>query len=175
MSFTALLKKKLPSWKALENNRVLDGICPTRSARITSVMGLLFDLESSAAMPGCVHFERGQKRRRHIEADTPIVPRAVAVSVWSEACAWLDEELPRGWICRLAIRANVIYARNRRFRQKIHGPDNTGRDWLWTFTRHWLAAMILKRSPQLYTRLPASYSIGRDLPDRRHGQTDCRR
>jgi hypothetical protein len=35
------------------------------------------------------------------------------------------------------------------------------------FTRHWLAAMILKRSPQLYARLPAAYSIGRDLPDRR--------
>ena len=118
-------------------------------------------------MPGCVHSERGRKRRRQIEADTPIVLRAVAVSVWSEACAWLDEELPREWIRRLALRADVIYFHNPRFRRKIHGPDNTGRDWLWTFTRHWLAAMIRRRNPQLYARLPASYSTGCDLPDRR--------
>ena len=146
---------------------MLDGICPTRSVRITGVMGLLFDLESSAAIPGCVHSERGQKRHRRIEADTPIVPRAVAVSVWAEACAWLDEELPREWIRRLAVRADVIYFHNPRFRRKIRGQGNAGRDWLWMFTRHWLAAMILKRSPQLYARLPAAYSIGRDLPDRR--------
>jgi hypothetical protein len=89
------------------------------------------------------------------------------VSVWAEACAWLDEELPREWIRRLAVRADVIYFHNPRFRRKIRGQGNAGRDWLWMFTRHWLAAMILKRSPQLYARLPAAYSIGRDLPDRR--------
>jgi hypothetical protein len=80
---------------------------------------------------------------------------------------WLDEELPREWIRRLAVRADVIYFHNPRFRRKIRGQGNAGRDWLWMFTRHWLAAMILKRSPQLYARLPAAYSIGRDLPDRR--------
>jgi hypothetical protein len=131
-------------------------------------MGLLFDLESSAAMPGRLHSGRRRKRRVRIEADTPIVPRAVAVSVWAEACAWLDEELPREWICRLAVRADVIYFHNPRFRRKIRGQGNTGRDWLWMFTRHWLAAMIRKRSPQLYARLPASYSTGCDLPDRRN-------
>src|ERR1035438_5356478 len=131
-------------------------------------MGLLFDLESSAAMPGCVHSERGRKHRVLIEVDTPIVPRAVAVSVWAETCAWLDEELPREWIRRLAVRADVIYFHNTRFRRKIRGQGNAGRDWLWMFTRHWLAAMIRSRNPQLYARLPASYSTGCDLPDRRN-------
>jgi hypothetical protein len=106
-------------------------------------------------------------RRLWIERDTPIIPGAVAGAVWREASAWLDVELPREWIRRLAVRADVIYFHNPRFRRKIHGPDNTGRDWLWTFTRHWLAAMIRRRNPQLYARLPASYSTGCDLPDRR--------
>ncbi len=103
-------------------------------------------------------------RRLWIERDTPIIPAAVAKAVWQEANTWLDVELPRGWIRRLAVRADVIYFHNPRFRRKIRGQGNTGRDWLWIFTRHWLAAMIRKRSPQLYSRLPASYSAGCDLP-----------
>ena len=102
-----------------------------------------------------------------IEHDTPIVPHAVASAVWEEAGAWLGEELPREWIRRLAVRADVIYFHNPRFCRKIRGQGNTGRDWLWTFTRHWLAAMIRRRDYDLYTRLPASYSVGCDLPDRR--------
>ncbi|MGD0251541.1 MAG: hypothetical protein ABSC01_02460 [Verrucomicrobiota bacterium] len=100
-----------------------------------------------------------------IERDTPIIPAVVAGAVWREASAWLDVELPREWIRRLAVRADVIYFHNPRFRRKIRGSGNTGRDWLWMFTRHWLAAMIRKRSPQLYARLPASYSAGCDLPE----------
>jgi hypothetical protein len=104
-----------------------------------------------------------------IERDTPVIPAAVVGAVWQEACAWLGVELPREWIRRLAIRADVIYFHNQRFRRKIRGQGNMGRDWLWIFTRHWLAAMILKRSPQLYARLPASYNIGCNLPDRCRG------
>ena len=104
-------------------------------------------------------------RQLWIERDTPIIPDAVAGAVWRGASAWLDVKLPREWIRRLAVRADVIYFHNPRFRRKIRGSGNTGRDWLWTFTRHWLAAMILRRSPQLYARLPASYSIGCELPE----------
>jgi hypothetical protein len=152
-------------------------------------MGWIFDLDEadaarlssrSARRRGiehetvvCRRYVPRRCRRLWIERDTPIVPGAVAKAVWHEASAWLDVELPREWIRRLAIRANVIYFHNPRFRRKIRGPGNTGRDWLWIFARHWLAAMIRRRSPQLYARLPASYSVGCDLPDRRHGQTAC--
>ena len=111
-----------------------------------------------------------RSRRLWIERDTPIIPAAVAVAVWEEASAWLDVELPREWIRRLAVRADVIYFHNPRFRRKIRGSGNTGRDWLWMFTRHWLAAMIRRREPQLYARLPASYGTGCDLPDCRKNQ-----
>ena len=127
-------------------------------------MGLIFDLDYPAAPPAAPSRAGKRKERPRIEADTPIVPRAVAMSVWAEACAWLDEELPREWVNRLAVRANVIYARNPRFRRSLRRRDNAGRDWLWAFTRHWLAARIKKRRPELYLRLPQTYSIGGDLP-----------
>jgi hypothetical protein len=111
-----------------------------------------------------------RSRRRWIERDTPIIPAAVAGAVWPEASAWLGVELTREWIRRLTVRANVIYFHNPRFRRKIRSRGITGRDWLWIFTRHWLAAMIRKRDYALYTRLPDSHSVGGDLPDCRRYQ-----
>ena len=127
-------------------------------------MGLIFDLDHPAAMPATP--SRARERRPRIEADTPIVPRAVAASVWVEACAWLKVELPRAWVNQLATRANAIYARNPRFRQTIRRHGDAGRDWLWAFTRHWLAAMIRKHRRELHARLPDSYNVGGDLPAR---------
>jgi hypothetical protein len=122
----------------------------------------------------CRRYIPRRRRWLWIERDTPVIPAAVAGAVWQEACAWLGEELPREWIRRLAVRADVIYFHNPRFRRKIRGSGNTGRDWLWIFTRHWLAAMIRKRDYALYVRLPSSYSAGCDLPDCRDGQIDFR-
>jgi hypothetical protein len=113
----------------------------------------------------CPRFAPRRCRRLWIERDTPIIPQAIAEAVWEEASVWLGEELPREWIRRLAVRADVIYFHNPRFRRAIRRQGNAGRDYLWMFTRHWLAAMIWKRDYNLYTRLPAAYSSGGDLPD----------
>ena len=102
----------------------------------------------------------------------PIIPRAVAEGVWEEVCVWLDQELPREWIRRLAIQADVIYARNPRFRRRLRHKGNAGRDYLWMFTRHWLAAMIHRHNYDLYVLLPASFSVGGDLPVRRHERAE---
>ena len=99
-----------------------------------------------------------------IEQETPLVPQAVATAVWEEASVWLGEELPRAWLIRLTERAEAVYASNPRVRRRLRGPGNGGRDWLWTFTRHWLAALIWKQRPALHSRLPASYSVGHGLP-----------
>ena len=96
--------------------------------------------------------------------DTPLVPGAVACGVWEEATAWLGEELPREWLSRLTERAEAVYTSNARIRRRLRGPGNGGRDWLWAFTRHWLAALIWKHRRPLYSRLPASYSVGQPLP-----------
>ena len=101
-----------------------------------------------------------------IEHDTPLVPQAVAVAVWEEASLWLGEELPRAWLVRLTERTEAVYASNARVRRGLCGPGNRGRDWLWAFTRHWLAALIWKHRRDLYTRLPTSYSVGNPLPQK---------
>jgi hypothetical protein len=105
--------------------------------------------------------------KRHtprIEFDTPIVPGAVAAAVLEEASCWLGEPLPRRWIRELTARANTVYACNARFHRRIATRDNTGRDRLWAFTRHWLTALIARRRPHLHARLPGSYSVGHPLP-----------
>ena len=105
-----------------------------------------------------------------IEHDTPLVPRAVASGVWEEAGAWLGEDLPRAWLARLTERAEALYASNARVRRQLRGPGNGGRDWLWTFMRHWLAALIWRQRPDLHARLPASFNVGHPLPSARPGR-----
>jgi hypothetical protein len=101
-----------------------------------------------------------------IEQETPLVPRAVATGVWEEAVAWLGEELPREWQARLTERAEALYANNGRVRRRLRGPGNAGRDWLWTFMRHWLAALLWRHRPDLHARLPAAFNVGCPLPAR---------
>jgi hypothetical protein len=106
------------------------------------------------------------KRVPQIESDTPLRPRAVAEGVWEEAGVWLGEPLPRRWLRELIAQANTVYAHNERFRRKLRANGNTGRGWLWIFTRHWLAALIHERRPHLHARLPESYNTGHPLPPR---------
>jgi hypothetical protein len=91
------------------------------------------------------------------------VPSAVATVVWEEASLYLKHKLPRSWITDLTTRANDIYQHDRRFRQLMRQPGNRGRDWLWSFTRHWLAGMLSKQRPQLFARLPTDFAVGRAL------------
>lgn len=97
---------------------------------------------------------------KRIERETPILPRAIAGSVLEEASAWLGEQLPTSWIAELEARANTVYPANQRFRRRIRGGGNSGRDWLWAFTRHWLAALLKRRRPELFIRLPHRYCVG---------------
>src|SRR5437773_2848981 len=105
-----------------------------------------------------------KQRIRRIESDTPIVPRAVMEAVCEEAGVWLGQPLPRRWVPELTAYANTVYAHNPRFRRKVRAPGNRGRDYLWAFTRHWLAGLMWERRPQLHARLPNSYSVGHPLP-----------
>lgn len=151
-------------------------------------MGMIIDLESPVAMlainravrkrktvpssglnmrlrpaVNCAPCRRKLKPDPRIETDTPIVPRAVAVSVWAEARAWLNEELPVRWIDLLTDRAQRVYARRAGFRRKIRRKGDLGRDSLWVFTRHWLAALIREHRPEWHTRLPQRYKLGGGL------------
>ena len=101
---------------------------------------------------------------RRIDETTPIIPRAIAEGVCEEAGVWLQQPLPRRWVRELVAHANTVFARNAQFRRKVCGQGNAGRDWLWMFMRHWLAALLKNRRPQGFARLPAGYPAGGDLP-----------
>ena len=114
------------------------------------------------------------KRIPNIETDTPLVVSAVAIFVWEEASLWLDQPLPQRWIRELIARANTVYAEDQDFRRKIRGRGDSGRDWLWIYTRHWLAALIRDRRPNLYRRLPSSFGGGRSWPQESSPLRPCR-
>ena len=101
---------------------------------------------------------------QRIARESPVVPQAVAAGVWEEVSVWLDEELPPEWRVRLMERAEAVYASNTRARRRLRGGGDAGRDWLWTFMRHWLASFLARHRPDLHARLPASFNVGRPLP-----------
>lgn len=103
-------------------------------------------------------------KMHRMEVETPIVPRAVVEAVLEEASVWLERPLPRRWIRELMAYANTVYTCNARFRRNVRAGNNAGRDYLWTFVRHWLTALMWERRPRLHARLPDSYSIGHLLP-----------
>jgi len=98
------------------------------------------------------------KRAPKLELETPIRAQAVAVGVCDELSGWLGEALPRGWVRQLIAEAGTAYACNERFRRRVRGKNANGRDYLWIFMRHWLAAKVLERRPHLHARLPAAYN-----------------
>lgn len=111
-----------------------------------------------------IHGPIARPPRRRMQDDTPIVPHAVAEAVWAEACVYLKTELPRAWVRRLTVRANMVYQRNAQFRKLLRQDGDAGRDWLWAFTRHWLAALIYRHHSGLHAQLPESYNVGGELP-----------
>lgn len=114
-----------------------------------------------------------RRRRLWIEKDTPIVPFVVADDMCHEVSLWLGEdELPRSWKVRLAVRADVVYYHRRQLRQGARRSGRNGLNYLRAFMRHWLASMLYHRRPDWARRLPADYARGADLdviPDRPSG------
>jgi hypothetical protein len=54
-------------------------------------------------------------------------------------------------------RAEHVYARNQGWAKKIRGRGNRGRDTLYVFMRHWLAAEIRATYPGLADREPIKF------------------
>lgn len=122
-------------------------------------------ISSAVDSPGCgAERLKRQPRGVRIDGDTSIIPRAVAEGVCEEVQVWLQAALPRRWVGELVGRANTVYAHNEQFRRRIRGAGEQGRDYLWMFMRHWLAALLYERRPALLARLPVAYQSGKALP-----------
>lgn len=111
------------------------------------------------------------KRERFIERDTPILPYVLASSVIEEverAFPFLPaddadyrrvmEELTTA----LTARAHGCY-QGERFRRKVQGRGNTGRDFLAMFMRHWLTALLQTHAPVTARKLPQTFALGQPL------------
>lgn len=109
---------------------------------------------------------RRRARRPQLERVTPLVPLAVAREVVDEVSRWLGQPLPTRYVAGLVHRARRVFAHSESFRKKLLRPGDAGRDALWMFMRHWLAARLYTERPALYRRLPAAYASGADLPSR---------
>jgi len=104
------------------------------------------------------------KKRHSIEQETALLPQVIADSVCLEAATYLQSEKLMGYTGQLVGRAENTYAVNARWRRQLQRQD--GRDVLYSFMRHWLAALLKKEQPRLFAELPPSFANGQQLPVR---------
>lgn len=106
---------------------------------------------------------RHRVRTRRREDDTPILPFSVAASVIQEASRHVDTPFPAYYVEWLAEKAEACHARNERFRRKLRGQGNAGRDWLHVFMRHWLSALLRYARQDPLVLFPCEWNPGRPL------------
>lgn len=109
---------------------------------------------------------RHRARRPQIVPCAGLVPIAAAREIVDEVSRWLGVQLPARYAAGLAFRAHRCFAHSPSFREKVMRPGDAGRDKLWMFLRHWLAARLHAEHYELYRRLPPDYACGADLPPR---------
>jgi hypothetical protein len=114
-------------------------------------------------MPAVVQSPIRKRRvagRPQLERETPIIAQAAARQVVEEAARWLGVQVPARYAAGLAHRARVTYAHGAAFRQKLRRAGDEGRDTLYAFMRHWLAARLQADRPEWFARLPQDYVWG---------------
>jgi hypothetical protein len=115
-------------------------------------------------MPAPRTAPRHRIRAPQIERETGLLPIAAARQVIGEVSLWLGVPLHGRYATRLAFQARRIYVHSASFRVKLRRPGDRGRDTLYVFMRHWLAARFHEERPDLYRRLPAELARGAELP-----------
>jgi hypothetical protein len=107
---------------------------------------------------------RRRARNPQIVTRTKLVPLAAAREVLDEAARWLGVSLPSRYAVRLAAQAHIVYANSPSFRRALARPGDAGRDRVYAFMRHWLAARMLRDQPVLFAALPPGYRAGAEPP-----------
>lgn len=107
-------------------------------------------------------------KRRHLQPQialrTQLVPLTAAREVVDEASHWLGQRLPTRYAFGLAARAHVTYANSPSFRRTVEGLGDAGREKLYLYLRHWLAARLHTERPHLFARLLRDYATGAEWP-----------
>lgn len=134
---------------------------------IASYLAAFINRVGSEVPPKYTHSSQAPNARRRraaqvgsIEEDTVIIPEAVASGVVDELRMKFDTEFP-GLEDKLVRQAEAFYKSNDRFRKRIRSAD--GRDWLWSFMRHWAASDLRRESPEISRKLPPDFARGLPL------------
>ena len=101
--------------------------------------------------------------RPQLERDTPLVAIAAARQIVEEVSLGLGIFLGGRYATRLAHRAKLTYAHSPSFREKLRRPGDAGREQLYLFMRHCLAARFHAERPELYSALPREFALGEPL------------
>ena len=98
-----------------------------------------------------------RKRAQSMEDETSLMPEAVADAVTEEVEQYvgLEHGSLRPLANELADQARAIYGANADFAKKLRA--DSGRDTLYSFMRHWLAALLKKKRPDVFAKLPSGY------------------
>ena len=101
-----------------------------------------------------------------IETDTAIVPAIIADSVIDELARILKIEFPKDtrdkFTHNLVEHAEDLYKANVVWRKKVLKNNGYGRDYLFTFMRHWLSAAVSDDDwgSQFCRQIPRSFMNG---------------
>lgn len=106
-----------------------------------------------------------RRRFTSIAEDTVLIPQIIADGVMQEAAIATGFEMPASYGEYLCDRAETIYRHNDDFANRVNGKGDTGRDLLYAFMRHWLAAKLKQDQPPLFDRLPPGFANGEEPPD----------
>lgn len=99
-----------------------------------------------------------------IATDTCILPAVIADTVIRQLEVYLKVSLPADFAARLEERAEATYSANEQFRRRVRASGDKGRDYLYTFMRHWLAALVKEFVPEQFPRLPEGFAQGAEPP-----------
>ena len=105
--------------------------------------------------------------KRHVpvenfERQTSHCPIYIAWIVLDEARDYFRKPIPESYAAKLACRAEAVFAHQPFWEKKYQSWQ--GRDYLLMSTRHWLAGVLAKEKPALFSELPERFKVGEPLP-----------
>jgi hypothetical protein len=136
----AKAKAKTKSSK-LENSKVLEGrkkTTPSIPTRVVKPLPIM---------------------HRRIADDTTVVPLLTAETVAKETCRFVHSNVPMQYIKDLADKAHKTFNnKDGKFAEGIRSRGEKGRDHLYAFMQAWISEMLKKDHPDLFKKLPVSFS-----------------
>ncbi len=113
-----------------------------------------------------------KKLNESLEDDTSIQSSVVASEVVNELVRYLAKKNPKlsneigsgkGYVLFLVKRQADLYKADATWRERMNASGDKGRDTLYMFMRHWLAAEIKRKQPEVYKVLPSDFANGVEL------------